>query len=296
MRVVHVDAVKVIFIDGADGGEVGRSNLPADQLPETFGAGTNVDIDGTSWLVERAEPESAAQWRASRTLTLTLRRASSPAVPARDILFSLPSICDVLPAVADNQSRADALEIHEDDWRQVEMVADSLSGMIQSELRAIQATYDERARRASDGGIIGFDSIHVRAQLARPLPVPLSLRQVLSMLPRPSRQYAGVAFEGMPGVAVDSFAMAFGGVSLYGLADGDAIESLCLGRREVPEVPDAGPPGLIPGLRAVLDAFDLVIIDWCQCSVIGPDSVAGYLSRPLPVTRPGRSGRMPSPP
>jgi hypothetical protein len=45
------------------------------------------------------------------------------------------------------------------------------------------------------------------------------------------------------------------------------------------------PPDLIPGLQEVtvaLDvmvAFDVVIVDWCRCSVIGPASVAAYLSR-----------------
>lgn len=273
---VHDVAVTVIFVNGADGKEVGRSKLPADQLPETFDTDTTVDIDGTTWLVEHAEPEGAAQWRVSRTLTLILRRAGSSAVPARDILFSLPSICDVLPSVAGTWSGADAFEIHEDDWRQVEMIAGSLSGVIQFELRAIRVIYEESARRSSDGGIIGFGSIHVRSQPARPLPDPLSLRRVLSMLPQPSRQYAGVAFKGTTGLAVGSFAVAFGPVNLYGLADGDAIEVLCLDGQAVP---DAGPPDLIAGLQEVIGVFDLVIVDWCRYSVIGPDSVAAYLSR-----------------
>jgi hypothetical protein len=273
--VVHDAAVTVIFVDGTDGKEVGRSKLPPDQLPEAFDADTTVDIGGTTWAVERAEPEGAAQWRASRKLTLVLRRAVAQAVPVRDILFSLPSICDELPSVAGTRGGGDAFEIHEDDWRQVEMVAGSLSGVIQSELRAIQAIYQERAHRASHGGIIGFSDIHVRSQPVRPLPEPLSLRRVLGMLPRPSRQYAGVAFKGTAGVAAGSFAAAFGRVNLYGLADGDAINVLCLDGRAAP---DAGSPGLIPALQEVVRVFDLVIVDWCRCSVIGPDSVAGYLS------------------
>ena len=50
---------------------------------------------------------------------------------------------------------------------------------------------------------------------------------------------SGVAFKGAPGVAAGSFAVAFAGVNLYGLADGDAIEVLCLDDRAVPA---AGPP------------------------------------------------------
>jgi hypothetical protein len=264
--VAHDADVTVIFIDGSDGKEVGRSTLPADRLPESFDADTTVDIAGTTWLVEHAVPESAAQWLASRTLTLTLRRTGSQTIPPRDILFSLPTICDALPTVASTQSGTDALKIHEDDWRQVEMIASSLGTMIQSELHAIGMVYEEHTRRADDGAIIGFDEIHSRSQPARPLPDPLSLGRVLSMLPPPSHQYAGVAFEGSAEVAVGSFALAFGQVNLYGLADADAIEVLCLDHRAAP---DTDPNGLIPGLQEVIEAFDLVIVDWCRCSIIG---------------------------
>jgi hypothetical protein len=269
-------AVTVIFVDGADGKEVGRSKLSADQLPQAFDTKTTVEIKGTTWLVEHAEPGNAAQWRVSRTLTLTLRRGDFSTVPPGDILFSLPSICDVLPSVAGGRSGADAFEIHEDDWRQVEMVADTLSGLIESELRAIRSIYEEHAHRAGDGRITGFDSIHVRSQPVRPLPDPLPARRMLSMLPQPTRQYSGVAFRGTAELAVNSFAVGFGPVSLYGLADGDAIQVLCLDGRASS---DAGPPGLIPGLQEVMKVFGLVMVDWCRCSVAESATVAAYLNR-----------------
>lgn len=270
-------AVTVIFVDAADGKEVGRSELSSDQLPQSFDIDTTVDINGATWLVEHAEPQSAAQWRVSHALTLTLRRAGASTVPARDILFSLPTICDVLPSTGGTCSRADALEIHEDDWRQVEVIADSLSGVVSSEMHAIRAIHEEHARHASDGGIVGFDAIHVRSQPAKPLADPVPLRRVMAMFPPPSRQYAGVAFRGTTGIAVNSFAIAFGPDNLYGVADGDAIEVLCLDLRAIPDA--APPPDLVLGLRQVMEAFDLVIADWCRCSVIGPGSLAAYLSR-----------------
>jgi hypothetical protein len=156
------------------------------------------------------------------------------------------------------------------------MVAGGLSSVIDSELHAIRVIYDEHARRASSGTITGFGAIHVRSQPARPLPDPLSLRQVLRTLPQPERQYDGVAFNGATGVAVGSFAVSFGPVSLYGLAEGDAIEVLCLDNRAA--VNEGPPSSLISGVQDVLAAFDLVMVDWCRCTVIGPASVAAYLS------------------
>jgi hypothetical protein len=75
----------------------------------------------------------------------------------------------------------------------------------------------------------------------------------------------------------DSFAVAYGGISLYGVADGDAIEAMCLDDQALPDTDS--PPGLISGLQEVTGVFHLAIVDWCRCSVIGPASVAAYLSR-----------------
>jgi hypothetical protein len=199
--------------------------------------------------------------------------AAPDMVPVDDILFSLPTICDALPAVADPADNG-VLEIFEDDWRQVEVVAASLSDVIEAELAAIRVVYDRHARRAASGFTTGFDAIHVRAQPASPLPGPVSLTRVLDMLPQPSRRYAGVAFTGTTGVAAGSLAMDFGPVSLYGLADGDAITVLGLDSSSAADLP----PGLIRGLREVLEAFDLVIVDWCGCSVTGPDAITDAMS------------------
>jgi hypothetical protein len=64
------------------------------------------------------------------------------------------------------------------------------------------------------------------------------------MLPPAEHEYGGVAFAGTPGTADGSFAAAFGPVQPYGLADGDAIQILCLRG----PVPLPGPrPDLIDG-------------------------------------------------
>ena len=60
--------------------------------------------------------------------------------------------------------------------------------------------------------------------------------------------------------------MAFGPVSVYGLADGDAIEVLCLDDQ-------------ITGQQDIMRSFDLVIVGWCRCSVIEPDSITAHLRR-----------------
>ena len=150
-----------------------------------------------------------------------------------------------LPAVAGGAA-AECLEIHEDDWRQIEMVSVSLREVALAELRAIRVIHQRHARRTADGLLAGFDAIHVRAQPSRPLPAPLPRHQLLVMLPPADLEYGGVAFAGRPGAVDSSSAAAFGPVQIYGLADGDAIQFLCLRG----PVPSPGPrPDLVGGLQ-----------------------------------------------
>lgn len=267
------DVVEVVFVDGGTGNEIGRSTLPREQLPASFETDTTVDIGDAKWQVDQADPPGPAEVAAARTLVLTLRRIER--FPPGDILYSLPSICDALPAVTASAT-ADLLEIHEDDWRQVEMVSAGLREVALAELRAIKQIHQTHARHTAAGQLQGFDAIHVRVQPARPLPAGLPRQQLLTMLPPADHDYGGVAFAGTPGAAGSSFAAAFGPVQLYGLADDDAIQILGL-RAPVP--PPGPPPDLISGLQDAMRAFSILLIDWCRCSIIEPASLGRYLTR-----------------
>ena len=37
-------------------------------------------------------------------------------------------------------------------------------------------------------------------------------------------------------------------------------------------------PAVVTALRQAMDAFNVVIVDWCRCSVIDASSVADYLA------------------
>lgn len=146
--------MEVIFIDGTAGKKIGRATLAPEQLPDVFESQTTVELKGTTWLVDRAEPAEAAQFRATGLLVLTLRRLDR--VPARDLLYSLPTICGVLPETGVAGHMPGRFEIQEDDWRQVELVSADLGEVIAAQLRAIREISQEHARRDADGRLIGF--------------------------------------------------------------------------------------------------------------------------------------------
>ncbi|OLB74857.1 MAG: hypothetical protein AUI14_22395 [Actinobacteria bacterium 13_2_20CM_2_71_6] len=267
----EADVVQVVFVDAADGAVFGRSDLPAAQLPDSFEVATTLQIGDATWSVERAEPPSAAQFRARGTLRLTLRKVEL--VSPRDILYSLPTICDALPSLDGTAGDHAGYDMHEDDWRQVEMVDAGLANVVGAQLHAVRAIYEEHVRRADDGRLIGFTSIHVRTQPADPLPGSVSWRRLSSLLPPPD---ATVGFGGRAGGVPGSFAVAVGPVVLYGIAHDDAVR--VLGLRLEPTPPREGGPDPVACLREVMRSFNVVLVDWCRCAMVGPDTVGEYLA------------------
>jgi hypothetical protein len=245
--------IRVVFVDAADGAEFGRAEVAADELPDSFEAGTTLTLAGTEWSVEGAEPPVSADFRATGTLTLTLRRIDQ--LDPADLLFSLPTICDAVP------SGEQLGDLHEDDWRQIEFVAAGLTDVVEAQFREIRAIYEQQAEFDDDDALLGFRRLHVREHPAAPLPGLVSKRRLLDLLPAgPDTGQAG------------SFARTIGPVIVYGLSDGDAVSVLGVQFEDEPDPALAGP------LRGVMDTFHLALVDWCRCVLIGPDDLESYLA------------------
>ncbi len=158
-------SVRVSFVDAASGTCFAQADVPASQLPDSFEARTTLRLQDAEWEVLRADPVTRAEYERSRELRLELARITVGAVPTGDLLFSLPTICDFIPGVAAGTTKLgkQVLELHEDDWRQVELVAASLRAEVGAELAAVRAIYDHDR---DPGG--AFRKLHVRKEPAVP--------------------------------------------------------------------------------------------------------------------------------
>ena len=227
-------------------------------LPERFDKETRLHLANETWEVLRAEPPRRADWVRGGTLTLTLRRVERQAVPARDILFSLPTLCDRLPdveAVPAGDGRQ-LLTMHEDLWRQVELVSRTHTALVHEELAAI-----EHIRRGRNGP--GFRDVHVRKQPTSPLVDCYLTTAILERALPASEPFDGVGFEptgaAPAGVISGGFAYSAGELKLYGVTiDGVAM---CLAL-------DRAPATLAPPLKALLADRGLLLVDWCAARVL----------------------------
>jgi hypothetical protein len=250
--------VEVTFVDAASGAVIAGSKMEPEQLPETFLVDTTLHLGDEDWTVLRADPPTRAEFSKTRRLVLTLQRVEQTTMmDPRQILFSLPTLNDRLP---DDGEPADGSEavLAEDDWRQVELVSAGLRAAVDEEIRAITAIHESHRRGP------GFDEIHVRGRIEHPLGgglPPDALHSLGLGAPRALRlDRHGDRVRG-------GFAhlLAAGDWLLYGVAGEGAVTVLGLH-------PGAEPPSdvAIQALEALAERHDLIVVDWCRCTVGEP--------------------------
>jgi hypothetical protein len=81
----------------------------------------------------------------------------------KDILFSVPTLCDRTPETAKKPPSGDFCSVHEDDWRQIEFVAKSNLAHVQNELTAL-SVFKEQHRKGP-----GWNSVYIRKEHPTPL-------------------------------------------------------------------------------------------------------------------------------
>jgi hypothetical protein len=268
--------IHVEFFDAETGGRFAEVDLPPDRLPESFEAATTMHIGEQDWQVERAEPMTATEFRESGRLRLVLRRVTIETIDPREVLFSLPTIADELPAMLEGSTKLgrDVLELHEDDWRQTEFVSALLEPDVDACLDAIRDVYANK--RKGDF----FRELHVRREVPEPLRglgvTLLDLRQTGG--PR-ATWLDGIAGQGVAGLVADGFAVRLlSSVELYGLADGRG-QLRVLGLHGT-RANNAGAAD-VTALREFAASNQLLLVDWCSATKISAfdDEFETFFSR-----------------
>jgi hypothetical protein len=250
--------VRVVFLDADSGAGLGWTEMPSGQLPESFEARTTMHLGDQDWEVVTAQPMTRAECEATGELRLTLRKVTIQTVAPRDLLYSLPTICDPIPAIASGTSKLgkDVLELHEDDWRQIELVARSQQAEINVGLAAVQRIHAEE--RTPQGY---FKNLHIRREVASPLSgCRLTLAEIYRSLPF-LRPLDGLAYRDAAGLVEGGFAaVAPSGLRLYGIEAGGMVAALGL----LPYGVRAEVKQEAPALAGMMRMQNLCLIDWCR--------------------------------
>ncbi|HSI83926.1 MAG: hypothetical protein ACAI35_18865 [Candidatus Methylacidiphilales bacterium] len=249
--------VRVEFMNVTTGSLFGICDLPAENLPEAFDAPTTLSIQGEDWKVVEAEPQAKDSFRKTGRLRLHLTRVPMPD-PA-EVMYSLPSVTKQLPVIEQNSTyNPRDLEIHEDDWRQMEFVSLAFANEMEKSLDEIRRVHTECWKR------VGWTRMHVRKEIAHPLQgTTLFLDEVKALCPI-SKRFNGLRFEGATGRVADSFAFTtVGGMTFYGRSDDGILRELCMmsKRFETPMVE-------VNAIQKILQRHNLVLVNWCRLQTL----------------------------
>lgn len=250
-------SIRVEFVDVSGKYQLPTVDLESEQLPASFELHTVMHLGELDFQVMKAEP---ADFRKTRSLRLELIPIEM--IDPAGILFSVPTLSNELPP-ANEPWKPQCLGLHEDDWRQIELISQERRAEAQRELDAIR-----RVKSLFNGS--GYPELHVR-QLAAPLEgASLSLNELSSALPA-ARGGAGICFRETEVSVSDGFAWRTqGGLLVFGTAPEGKVHTLCL-----------EPPGKDGAALAELARrHGLVLADWCATRMVEPGELAEFVSQP----------------
>lgn len=124
--------------DEALGETIASDEVPLDSLPPSFqGMDTTLTVGDAQYKVVRGDPETRDAIAKAGKVTLTVRKLV--AVDPKAILYSVPTIEDVQPSlVVAGSDETPSIRVHEDEWRQVELVHASHRAAVDAELEDIR--------------------------------------------------------------------------------------------------------------------------------------------------------------
>lgn len=254
--------VKTTFIDDETGSTIGVTRMVAEDLPETFEVRTTMHIGDVEWEVVSAIPQTRTQYAKSRCLTVRLRKIEW--IDPASILYSLPSICDGIPGLGDKPVSTDDCVLHEDDWRQLELVARQHAEDIEEEMLAIRQIHEHHS--VGDG----WNHVHCRSKPDPPIPASFDVQDICRFLGS-NAPIRGVTYTGAQKTIATGFSiMPCSGLTLYGLSRNDGVTVLGIVKETQTTVPNAA----VASLSSLAQEYELDLLHWCRCQRAAPSPTA----------------------
>lgn len=258
--------IQVQLFDATTGQPIGEAELPVGNLPQSFEGATTLRVGDKTYSVVSASPMTAREFRATGKLRLEMREVRISKVSPREVLYSLPSISEETPPIEEGSTKLgkQVLELHEDDWRQIELVALTLQSSIEVDLRAIERIHTQHRKNP------GFDAIYIRKEVPLPLHGTwITLANLRSSLGETATWLEGLSFRGVAGLVAGGFAAKLpSGLMLYGVQREGRITVLGLHRKQA----GTGLEGDASLLATLATQHQLCIVDWCRVRQIPPSA------------------------
>lgn len=255
---LFVKKIKVTYIDKNTGKVIARFKQSLEELPESFSHETTLHTPDGDWRIVSADPVDRAQIAKAGRLTLRMFRIVYDSL--ENVLFSLPSICDRVPGPCPTPVTGAECILHEDDWRQFELVANENSIAIKEQFAAIRKIHEDHSAE------IGWEKVHNRTAPDPPIPGSFTIQRLQQVLGEKFER-AGVTFIGEKFQMNGGFSLKIEGeIALYGELQDDNVIVLGISEMHCLGVTDES----INALVKLAQSYDLELVHWCRCQRANP--------------------------
>ena len=261
--------IKNVLIDFKTGATIAESDMPVERMPQEIRIEQLIQLSGTQFVIKAVWPATMPEILAKGRVEISIEPYQ--VVLAGDIRYTIPSISSELPGVIEGSHCDETVKVlHEDDWRQIELVSAHLEPMIDGEFKTIRTVYE---KHRSDAG--GFTAVHVRKMIVDPLEktaIPLDeFRQIFSADARFAPNL-GVKFAGT-NLVRGGFTLTAGlGSVFYGQVFENRIA--VLGKSW--DTPERLNEVEIAALSTFLNKYDLLLVEWCRLTKLRPGTPAFF--------------------
>lgn len=261
--------IRVEFVDAATNNVFTATESNVNDLPETFALNTTVNINGQEWQIVQAEPMTRPEYIQTGKLTLTLSKIVM--MPVKDILYTLPTFYEPLPAMRDAPPPTpddNVFVIHADLWRSAEFVPTSYRDDIEKECLGI-ANIHEHHRQG-----MGFNNLYIRTKPINPLAGLLHLTELRALFVG-AQPFDAIAFQREPGRTQSAFAFRYGMWVVYGDHSGESVQSLAIDPQ-----PDSVERALpLDPFLTLMRIYDLYLVDWINANPMTYQEANLFLKR-----------------
>jgi hypothetical protein len=250
--------IKVQFFEVGADKPFAQSDVPVDQLPDTFEIDTTLHLGSDDWSVSKAIPPTKSEFRKSGKVSVYLYKPKITNVPISELLYSLPTISDLLPDLVATNSLEDVVVLHEDDWRQVELISADQIKRVHQEISSIREIHEKHRVES------GFKSLHVRKLITTPLAAATISLQELKKHFGVGHEYAGVAFNRTAAVIRNGFAFRASNSWLFWgqMTKNGTLSIVCIRADGEPS------PIASRDLESFLFTHRLLFVDWARLDVV----------------------------
>lgn len=253
--------IEVKFYEGKSEVPFAASNVPIEQLPDTFEIDTIMHLGEDDWRVLGAEPAEKTKFKKSGKLNLYMAKSEITQIDPNELLYSLPTISNDIAGVENTESLENVAVFREDDWRQFEFVMSSYEPTIDEELGHIKNIYESHREG------VGFKKLHLREKIVTPLEDSSLTLSLIEESFDIVKKYNGVAFNNAAATIVGGFALQ---TKSGWLLWGQASESGNVLALNVSQTRESNIAGISDKIDKFTEKHSLYLIDWPRLFWCGP--------------------------